>query len=111
VIDLSSLETEDLLRRAENGDNGAIGPILEQHRGRLNRMIAARLDRRIAARLDASDVVPEALGKASQRLPEYLRERPVRFYSWLTINCEVYRSPSTTCVPRDTAERQPCRYL
>ncbi len=62
---INSLETEELLRLAEKGDDGAIRGLFERHRGRLRRMVAARLDRRVAARVDPSDVVQEALGEAS----------------------------------------------
>lgn len=82
-MELDRLETEELLRLAGNGNNGAIGRLFERHRGRLRRMVAARLDRRVAARLDASDVVQDALGDASGRLAEFVRERPVSFYTWL----------------------------
>ncbi len=80
---LNGLETEELLGRAGNGDPVAIGRLFERYRNKLHRIVSARLDRRIAARLDASDVVQDALGEASQRLPEFLRERPVPFCSWL----------------------------
>ena len=72
-----------MLRLAGNGHTGAIGRLFERHRGRLRRIVAARLDRRVAARLDASDVVQDALGDASGRLAEFVRERPVSFYTWL----------------------------
>ncbi len=82
-MELNSLETEELLRLAGAGDAGAIRRLIERHRGRLRRMVAARLDRRIAARVDASDVVQDALGEASGRLAGFVRDRPVPFYSWL----------------------------
>ena len=84
---LDGRETEELLRLAEAGDEGAIGLLLVRHRGRLRgrlrRMVAARLDRRVAPRLDPSDIVQEAMGEAIGRLPGLLRERPVPYYSWL----------------------------
>lgn len=80
---LNGRETEELLRLAGEGDGRAIGGLFERHRPRLRRMVAARLDRRVAPRLDPSDVVQEAMGEASQRLPEFLRTRPVPYYSWL----------------------------
>jgi RNA polymerase sigma-70 factor, ECF subfamily len=79
----NSRETEELLCQAENGDGGATRVLFERHRGRLRRMVAARLDRRVAARFDASDVVQEALGEANVRLAQFLRDRPVPYYSWL----------------------------
>ncbi len=80
---LNSLETEELLRRAGDGDAGAIGRLFERHRNRLVRVVAARQDRRVAARLDPSDVVQDALGEASAKLAGFVREQPVPFYSWL----------------------------
>lgn len=75
--------TDDLLRDAGRGDGSAIRRLLERHRLRLKRMVAARLDRRLAPRVDPSDVVQEALADAGRLLPEYLRERPIPYYPWL----------------------------
>jgi RNA polymerase sigma-70 factor (ECF subfamily) len=76
-------DTEELLRRAGQGDRRARGALLERHRGRLRRMVALRLDPRLAARVDPSDVVQETLAEADRRLDSYLRERPLPFYPWL----------------------------
>jgi RNA polymerase sigma-70 factor (ECF subfamily) len=76
-------DTEELVRRVGEGDQAAVGQLLDRHRGRLRRMVAARLDPRLLARVDPSDVVQEALLKAAQRLPEYARDRPLPFYPWL----------------------------
>jgi RNA polymerase sigma-70 factor (ECF subfamily) len=76
-------DTDELLRRAAQGQADAAQQLLTRHRDRLRRMVAVRLDPRLAARLDPSDVVQEALLEASRKLPEYLRERPVAFYPWL----------------------------
>jgi RNA polymerase sigma-70 factor (ECF subfamily) len=75
--------TDELVRRVGEGDQAAVSQLLDRHRGRLRRMVAARLDPRLLARVDPSDVVQEALLKAAQRLPEYARERPLAFYPWL----------------------------
>jgi RNA polymerase sigma-70 factor (ECF subfamily) len=76
-------EIDALLRGAAQGDVAAVRCLLERHRQRLRRMIAARLDRRLAPRLDPSDVVQETLADAARRLPDYLRDRPLPFYAWL----------------------------
>jgi RNA polymerase sigma-70 factor (ECF subfamily) len=83
MINLDGRETEELLKRAEAGDGRAVGGLFERHRVRLRRMVAARLDRRVAPRLDPSDVVQEAMGEASRRFREFLRDRPVPYYTWL----------------------------
>ena len=76
-------DTEELVRRVGAGDQAAVSQLLDRHRERLRRMVAARLDPRLLARVDPSDVVQEALLKAAQRLPEYARARPLPFYPWL----------------------------
>jgi RNA polymerase sigma-70 factor (ECF subfamily) len=46
-------------------------------------MLAVRLDPRLAPRIDPSDVLQESLIEASQKLDDYLRDRPLPFYVWL----------------------------
>lgn len=76
-------DIDALLRDAAQGDLAALRCLLERHRDRLRRMIAARLDKRLAPRIDPSDIVQETLADAARRLPEYLRNRPLPFYPWL----------------------------
>jgi RNA polymerase sigma-70 factor (ECF subfamily) len=78
-------DTEELLARARarDGDAAARQQLLVRHWDRLCRMVAVRLDRRLAARVDPSDVAQEALLEASQKLSDYLRQRPLPFYPWL----------------------------
>ena len=76
-------DTDELLRRAGEGDDAARQRLLAVHRDRLRRMVAVRLDRRLAARIDPSDVVQEALADADQHLDDFLRDRPMGFYPWL----------------------------
>jgi RNA polymerase sigma-70 factor (ECF subfamily) len=75
--------TEDLLERAGRRDGSALTRLLERHRARLRRMVAARMDHRLSARVDPSDVVQEALFDGSRKIPEYVRDRPLPFYHWL----------------------------
>jgi RNA polymerase sigma-70 factor (ECF subfamily) len=76
-------DTDELLRRADEGDASAVGQLMGRHRARLRQMVTVRIDARLAARVDPSDVVQDALAQASQKLPEYLRSRPLPFYPWL----------------------------
>jgi RNA polymerase sigma-70 factor, ECF subfamily len=76
-------DTHELIERAGRGDGLARQTLLDRHRERLRRMVAARLDRRLAARFDPSDVVQEALADATRHLPDYLRDRPLPFLAWL----------------------------
>ena len=70
-------EIENLLDPAAAGDEVALRRLLDRHRERLRRMIAARLDPRLSARLDPSDVLQEALADAGRKLHQYARERPL----------------------------------
>jgi RNA polymerase sigma-70 factor (ECF subfamily) len=76
-------DTEELLRRAGQGDGEARSALLQRHRRRLRRMVAFRMDPRLAARVDPSDVVQDSLVEAERRLDDYLRRRPLPFYPWL----------------------------
>jgi RNA polymerase sigma-70 factor (ECF subfamily) len=76
-------DTDELLRRADDGDATAVQELLSRHRGRLRHMVSVRMDPRLAARLDPSDVVQEALAEAFRALPDYLRRRPLPFYAWV----------------------------
>jgi RNA polymerase sigma-70 factor (ECF subfamily) len=46
-------------------------------------MVAARLDPMLSGRVDASDIVQETMMEAVQKLPNYLRDKPLPFYPWL----------------------------
>ncbi|MGH7169652.1 MAG: sigma-70 family RNA polymerase sigma factor [Gemmataceae bacterium] len=76
-------DTDELLRRAEHGDEHARQAVLVRHRERLKHMIAVHMDRRLAARVDPSDVIQEALLDAARGFDDYLRKRPLPFYPWL----------------------------
>src|SRR5579872_2429410 len=77
------VDTDELLRLAQGGDDAARQQLLVRHQARLRQMVTVRLDRRLAARIDPSDIVQEALMDAAQRLSDYLQARPVPFYPWL----------------------------
>jgi len=76
-------DTGELIRRAASGDREAVDGLLARHRDRLRRMVAVRMDKRLAARVDPSDIVQEALTEASQKLPDYLKQKRLPFYPWL----------------------------
>jgi len=82
-MESSAFETEDLLKRVENGDEAARSCLFDRHRDRLKRMVGVHLDRRLLPRVDPSDVVQDALAEACKQLSDYVRDRPVAFYPWL----------------------------
>jgi RNA polymerase sigma-70 factor (ECF subfamily) len=79
----SHSDTQELLSRAERDERPAVARLLAMHRQRLRKMVAIRLDPRLAARADPSDIVQETLIVAHEKLPAYLRDRPIPFYPWL----------------------------
>ncbi len=80
---MQSVETDQILTRAQQGDPAATEQLMARYRDRLRRMINVFLDPRLSARVDPSDVLQEVLASAATRLPRYLEERPVDFYPWL----------------------------
>jgi RNA polymerase sigma-70 factor (ECF subfamily) len=78
-------DEEQLLTRAQTGDEGALGELFTAYRGRLERMVALRLDRRLTGRVDAADVVQEAYLEVHRRFPDYVLEQNVPFFLWLRL--------------------------
>lgn len=76
-------ETITLLSRASDGDDGAVGELLELHRERLLRVIGFRMDRRVRGRVDPADVLQETYLVAMERMQEYLTQRKMPFFLWL----------------------------
>jgi RNA polymerase sigma-70 factor (ECF subfamily) len=76
-------ESKKMMDLAASGDRSASFDLLHQHRDRLRKMVAVRMDPRLAARVDPSDVVQDAMWEASQKLPAYLKDRPMPLYPWL----------------------------
>ena len=76
-------KTEELLEGARQGDDDAIGRLLQRHRDAVRRMIDLRLDRNIRQRVDASDIVQEVLMEANRRLQAYLENPSMPFHLWL----------------------------
>jgi RNA polymerase sigma-70 factor (ECF subfamily) len=76
-------DTDQLLNQVARGDTSARDRLFARHRRRLREMIGLRMDRRLLARVDPSDVIQETLAEAAQKLPKYVRDRPLPFYPWL----------------------------
>jgi RNA polymerase sigma-70 factor (ECF subfamily) len=76
-------EINQLLQRAQEGDQASWEALLGCHRERLRRMVALRMDHRLQGRIDASDVIQETYLEAVARLPEYLQQPAMPFFLWL----------------------------
>jgi RNA polymerase sigma-70 factor (ECF subfamily) len=80
-----SHEPCDLLQRAGQGDQQALGELFARHQSRLRRMVQLRLDRRLQGRLDPSDVLQEAYLEFARSLAEYLGNPQVPIFLWLRL--------------------------
>jgi RNA polymerase sigma-70 factor, ECF subfamily len=72
-----------LVQSAADGNQQALGELLDQYRGRLRRMVRLRMDRRVRGRIDPSDVIQETFVEAARRLGDYVKNPSVAFYVWL----------------------------
>ncbi|MCK5941428.1 MAG: sigma-70 family RNA polymerase sigma factor [Planctomycetes bacterium] len=77
-------DDEPLERDLRAGDDAAIGPLFENHRERLLRMVTFRLDPRLVGRLDADDVLQETFLEAEKRLQAY-RDDDKPFLVWIRL--------------------------
>ena len=78
-----SSETDDLLRRAADGDRDALAALFARHRDRLEQMVLLRLDRRLQSRIDPADVLQETYLEAARRIAEFARAPTTSVYVWL----------------------------
>jgi RNA polymerase sigma-70 factor (ECF subfamily) len=76
-------EIREQLRLAAAGDEACWRRLLQEHTGRLRRMVAVRLDPRLQGRLDPSDVLQETYLEAARQLDDYLSRPGPPFRLWL----------------------------
>jgi RNA polymerase sigma-70 factor (ECF subfamily) len=77
-------EDEPLEQRLRGGEDAALGPLFENHRDRLARMVQFRLDPRLVGRIDADDVLQETFLEAEKRLQAY-RDDDKPFLVWIRL--------------------------
>src|SRR6476646_10805631 len=80
-----SSETKILLRRVEDGDEGAMIELFARYRDRLRKMVKLRMDRRLQGRLDPSDVFQDAYLDVAKRAPEYRANPSMPVFLWLRL--------------------------
>ncbi len=77
--------TDEVIRRAADGDEAALAQLFDRHRNRLRQLVRLRLDRRLQGRVDPSDVLQEAYLDLAQKLPGYADKPPMPFFLWLRL--------------------------
>jgi RNA polymerase sigma-70 factor (ECF subfamily) len=78
-----SAETCGLLERVAQGNQHALGRLLQRYRPRLHAFVEARLDPRLRSRLDPSDVVQEVQLEVARRMDDFLNRSPMPFHLWV----------------------------
>jgi RNA polymerase sigma-70 factor (ECF subfamily) len=76
-------DTIQLLRQARQGDEAALGRLLEQHRESLNRLAERQLQGRLAVRAGASDVVQQTFLEAHRCFGQFAGQGDAELLSWL----------------------------
>jgi RNA polymerase sigma-70 factor (ECF subfamily) len=79
----SESASNDLIRRAANGEESALAELFSAYRERLRRMVQIRLDRRLQGRIDPSDVLQEAFLDLASELPKFVRQDNPPVFLWL----------------------------
>jgi RNA polymerase sigma-70 factor (ECF subfamily) len=72
-----------LLAKAKDGDDAALGKVLERHRAYLRLLALRELDGPLAARLDPSDVIQQTFLSAVRDFGSFRGEQPAEFLVWL----------------------------
>ena len=78
-------ESDDLLRRAKDGDGQARAELFARYRERLRRMIHLRLDRRLTGRVDASDILQDVYLEVGHRMASGGADPDLPFFLWLRL--------------------------
>ena len=85
MTDDTSQTDESLLRRAAEGEGGALAELFGRYRKRLRQMVRLRLDHRLQGRVDPSDVLQDAYLDLDARLPEYASHASMPPFLWLRL--------------------------
>jgi RNA polymerase sigma-70 factor (ECF subfamily) len=82
---MSAIEDEEhrLMILAHQGDTAASEQLLARYRDRLRQLAGFRIDPRLRRRLDASDIVQEAMLKASRRMNVWLADPRIPLFLWM----------------------------
>lgn len=73
------------LRLARNGDNAALGELLDQYRPYLRLLAERAMDGRLAGRIDASDVVQQTFLSAVRKFEEFSGSDADALAGWLQL--------------------------
>ena len=78
-----SSQHEQLITQLREDGPAALAQLFDEHRERLQRMVAFRLDNRLHGRVDPGDIVQESYMEAVKRIPHYLKNPAVSIFIWM----------------------------
>lgn len=81
----SSASRDSRLQRAKQGDEAALGQLLDEFRPYLRLLAVRALDDRMAGRIDASDVVQQTYLSAVRRFKEFTGDDVEGLIGWLRV--------------------------
>lgn len=84
-MDASTKSLSDRFRSARNGDEAALGHLLDEFRPWLRLLAERAMAGRLAARVDASDVVQQTFLSAVRRFEEFSGDNVDALAAWLRI--------------------------
>lgn len=73
----------ELVRRARNGDEQALGRLLDGHRPYLKLLAQREIEGRLDARIDGSDLVQQTCLSALRRFEDFIGDQEEQFLAWL----------------------------
>ncbi len=82
IVD-GDMSTTQLLVASKEGDNEALGQLLEQYRGFLLMLAHRYLSERLRRRVDPADIVQLTYLEAKRDLPAFRGQTPAEFAGWL----------------------------
>lgn len=81
--DLPDEELLQLILQAKNGDEDALGKLLDQHRDQLRRLAETELSQKLSKRVDASDVVQQTYLSVCKKVEQFEGENLEEFVAWI----------------------------
>lgn len=77
------MDETELIRRARQGDEAALGSLLAEHRDHLRQLADRALPPRLKARVDASDIVQQTCLSIFRQIAEFDGTDPAQFVAWV----------------------------
>lgn len=77
------MDEAELIQRAQQGDEVALGELLSAHRHRLRQQADRALSSRLKARVDASDIVQQTCLSVFRQITEFQGTDPAQFAAWV----------------------------